>query len=231
MKNTLVLLLIIYYGIAYAQEKQGAVVINALDGTHSGGTNIFRYAEFMDGKVISKDHAITAVKMNYNQLLGKILFLNGVADTLEFVNPETFREIIIGNDTFYFSNGDYVRKITHFTGGNLAIVQKLKFIGREKKGAYGSYSANASINSVKTFTNASQTTGSLGADERHVYRLNDTYFVSDRFNKFLPADKRSFYRLYYSHQRELKGFIDSANIKFYNRVNLEELMQYVQTLR
>jgi hypothetical protein len=214
-----------------AQDTKATVVVNTLDEQKGQITSrVFRYKEYASGRVIFKDNSSADAKFNFNQLAGKMLFINPKGDTMELANPETFKLIIVGIDTFYFFENKYLEKITHYPTINLAKNQSVKFIGKEKKGAYGTYSGVSASNSNTTFTNDDQITKNIAVDENNVYSYNNTYYLSDKFNNFSVANKKNFYKAFFVHEKEIKIFADAQAINFNKVEDLQKLVQYAHSL-
>src|SRR5690606_21019755 len=123
----------------------------------------------------------------------------------------------IGTDTFHYLNKGYGEQITHFSDYNLVMKETLKFIGKEKKGAYGSYSTTASVNSVAdlhvdelagiTNTVEPGKTNLFKADEYSIYTPNREFFISDKFNNLFPANKKHVIDIFNQHSKAIKSFI------------------------
>lgn len=219
------------FQVVTGQDKKPAIVINTLDDVEAQLANeIFRYKDYTGGKVIFKDNSAVEAKMNYNQLSGRMLFIDPKGDTLEFAHPETFSMVIVGKDSFYVFERNYLEKITHYTGSNLAVVQTVKYLGSEKKGAFGTYSRVSAVTSEITYTSNEQITTSLGVDENAVFRFNNAYFISDRFNNFFAANKKNFYKVFFVHEKEIKKFSDLHHTNFNKKEDLEQLLQFARSL-
>ncbi|MEI9809631.1 MAG: hypothetical protein WDO16_18195 [Bacteroidota bacterium] len=168
--------------------------------------------------------------MNYQRIYGQILFISPKNDTMALANPETFSSIILGADTFYFSDKNYLRKITHYPAHNLLLKQTIKFIGKEKAGPYGSYSPVSSSNSNSTVTTDDQITQSIALNENQVYKFTNDFFISDAFNNFFKATKKNFYSLFSKHENEIKSFLTANTINFSKQADLEKLLTYIHGL-
>jgi hypothetical protein len=219
------------FAVVTGQDKKPAIVVNTQDDVEAQlANNIFRYKNYTAGKVLLKDNSAVEAKMNYDQLTGKMLFINPKGDTLEFANPETFNMVIVGKDSFYVFETNYLEKITHYTGINLAVIQTLKYLGSEKKGAFGTYSNVSGVTSNSTYTSDEHITTSLGVDERGIYRFNNTYFISDRFNNFFPANRKNFYKAFFAHEKQIGNFCELHHINFSKKEDLERLLDFARSL-
>ncbi|MEO6230343.1 MAG: hypothetical protein ABJB11_05730 [Ferruginibacter sp.] len=230
MKIILMMLLIGGVSSVKCQNAKDIVVNPLRDDTSQLTSKIFKYKDYQDGIVVFGDSDFVAAKMNLNRLSDKILFINPKSDTLVLAKPETFSMVIIESDTFYYKENTYLEKITHYATCNLAVSRVIKLIGREKKGAYGTYTATASINSNTTFTNDDQITNYLGVDERAIFRLSETFYISDKFNNFFIANKKNFNKIFFNYEKEIKGFVNLNKVNFSKSGDIKNLLNYIQGL-
>ncbi|MBA2746214.1 MAG: hypothetical protein H0U44_08325 [Flavisolibacter sp.] len=194
-------------------------------------SQVFLYKEFKEGKVVFKDSVSTTGKLNYHRLFGQILFINQKGDTLALSKPETFDHVIIGTDTFFYYQKGYVQQLTHYPKFNLSLKQTLKYIGKEKKGAYGSYSATTSVNSVSDLNvNEPEMTRLYKADENSVYTFNNQFFIADRFNNLFEASKKNIFDIFSRHEKEMKNYIRINKIDLGKQRDLEKLMAFVHSV-
>ena len=69
----------------------------------------FSYQQFIDGKVMFKNGNTSTAKLNYDILLGEVVFIQS-RDTLTISRKKDLRNIIIARDTFLYDN-DYMKLI------------------------------------------------------------------------------------------------------------------------
>ena len=98
--------------------------------------NIFMYAEFTNGIIILKDGSVVGAKLNYNRVLGQMLFIKG-EKTLAIANPGGLESIIISSDTFNYCDYGYLKKLTHLSGVNLYTKQTLSYYIKAKAEVFG----------------------------------------------------------------------------------------------
>ncbi len=224
------ILIVLTAGFLFAQENK-SITINTIQADDTELTrNVFHFPRFLDGKVLFKDNVTVDAKLNYHRLFGQILFINPKNDTLALANPEMFKHVIVGSDTFYFHDKGFVRKITHYKTHNLVIKQKIKYIGKEKPGPYGTYSAVSSANSNTTVTTDDQITNYIAINENMIYKYNNEFFLSDEFNNFFRANKKNFYNLFSAHERDIRAYVTNNKTDFNKQADLEKLLQYIKGL-
>ncbi len=92
--------------------------------------HIYKYPQFVYGKVFFNDGSVAGSKMNFNFLLETMQFVDDKGDTLTLANETTIKFISIGQDTFYFNEG-YLQLVS--TNGNTELVsaQRIKFLNEK----------------------------------------------------------------------------------------------------
>ncbi|MBI1343778.1 MAG: hypothetical protein GC171_12650 [Terrimonas sp.] len=231
MKFTGCILLLIGSSFWVTAQESKSFTINPLkEKTAELTVNLYQYPTFLDGKVIFRDSALAFAKMNYHRLFGQILFLDENNDTLALANPETFLYVTIKNDTFYYVHKGFARKLTHHKTKNLVLVQTIRYIGNEKAGPYGSYSAVASSNSNSTYTPDDQITQYIELNQNLVYKYKNLFYLTDAFNNFFIASKKNFYNLFSRHTRALRQYLNTHKINFNKQQDLEQLLTFLQGL-
>jgi hypothetical protein len=227
----LILLHFALVGILAAQENE-TISINTLNPDSAQLTNrIFRYKVYTPGKVVFKDNESTDARMNLNRLSGQMFFINPKNDTLVLARPETFEVIVVGTDSFYYWSDHFLEKLTHYASGNLAVSQAVKLVGKEKKGAYGTYSPVSSVNSNTTFTQDDQITTYVQVDENAIFKVTNNYYIGDKFNNFFPASRKSFYKVFFNRENEIKTYLNLHGVNFSRKKDLEDLLTYIHSLK
>ncbi len=230
MKALLVLLVSFAIAMSASSQKNEPIVINQANHNEEELTkNMYRYPQFVAGNAFFKNGAITESKFNYNYLTNRILFINPRGDTLELANGEDFNKVVIQSDTFYYYNKEFIQQVTHDPKYNLFEKIALRYFGKERKGAYGTYSSTTTVSSMGLWTSNGMPV-QLSADENILYNFREHYYVSGRFNQFYPANKKGFYELFPKYQKDIRRFLDKNKINFDKRGDVEKLLEFVRTL-
>ena len=213
---------------SFSQEKK-TLNINPLQEGNSNflAGKFYKYTTFQNGKIIYKDNTTSEGELNYNRILGEIHFISAKGDTLQLAHPETMNLIIIGVDTFYYFEKGFAQILTHYGTTNLSAKKTLKYIGKEKKGAYGTYSAVASITSYDSFTADDQITDMLVADENLLFKYLNSYFLVDAFHNSFPANKKNFYKLFSNKEQALKDYFQKNKFNFQKEEDLKNLLHFL----
>lgn len=219
----------------FAQEHE-VIKVNTL-ATQEANSIGLMYPEFLKGKVLFKDERVSDAFLNYNRLTNEVLFISPNGDTLALANPEQAFQILIGNDTFHLYQHDLLLKITHNEKLNLFARPRIKNIGTEKKGAYGTYSSVSAVDSYTSFsansvaTKGADYTNYIPVDQNVLFRENVDFYFSDAGNNLFLANKANFFRRFSGFKSEIKNFIDSNSINFGNKDHLAKLISFVQELQ
>jgi hypothetical protein len=231
MRQTLLLSIALLFFSAVAFCQTQTIIINPLQQkTEELYRNIYKYPKFVPGKIVYTDSAISEGSFNYHKVFNQILFIGSRGDTLTLAHPETSRYIVIGTDTFTFYRKTVLEKLTHHPEVNLFMSDIIKYIGKERKGAYGTYSTIYSVNSNSTVTNNDQITQYLELDENLIFKSNYEFFLSDRFNNLFPADKKGFYNFFSKNENELRSFLKKNSINFQKKEDLQRLLNHMNSL-
>jgi hypothetical protein len=170
--------------------------------------------------------------MNYHQILDQLLFINPKGDTLAISKPETLAYATIGTDSFFhLKKVGFLQQLTHYPDYNLTARHTLKYIGKENKGPYGTYSpVNSSVSQPEYIVGDLELQKKMRPDEQLLYVNNVQYFIRDRFKNFFPANKKNIFNLFSKNETELKAFIKENDINLNKKADLEKLMAFVHTL-
>lgn len=191
-------------------------------------TSVFKYPEFMQGKIILKDSSISKAKLNYNRVLGKILFLDRQGKSRVVEEPETIDKIIISTDTFYFNNNSYLEKITHFPNVNLYMKQMTSYIEKGKSNNPQSIVITSDGSKLPYSIDESNKDGTI--EKNSIFEIVTDYYLEDRSGNFYAATKKIFYDLYPKYTNELKAYLRDHSVRFNNIEELEKLLQYMESL-
>ena len=232
MKQTLLVLFCICFISGFSQQEENkTLVVNPLkDDMEQMEKKVLRYENFTQGKVVLRDSNVFEVKMNYHQILDQLLFINPKGDTLGIKQPENIAYVTIGSDSFYhFKKVGFLQQLTHYVGYNILVRRTLKYIGRENKGPYGTYSpVNSSSSQPDIAVGDLDLQRKMRPDEQLLYVNNVQYYVSDRFKNFFPATKKNIFNLFSKNESELKLYFKENDINLNKKTDLEKLMAFVQ---
>jgi hypothetical protein len=229
MNNLFLIIFLLFLSPSCFSQENKTLNINPLkdENNNSLTGKFYKYKNFLEGKIIFKDSSIAKAELNYNRILGEIHFINSKGDTLQLASPETMISIIIGVDTFYYLEKGFAEILTHYSTIDLSAKKILKYIGKEKKGAYGTYSPTASITSYDSFTADDQITNMLATDENLLFKYQNSFFLVDGFHNSFPANKKNFYKLFSNKENQLKDYFQKNKVNFQKEDELKKLLGFL----
>jgi hypothetical protein len=180
------------------------------------------------GKVYFKDGLSFTANLNYNALLGEVQFINEKSDTLSLADENSVKFIIIGKDSFYYSNG-YIELITGNDRVKLGVSQKLVVTDKSKIGAYNQPTARSSITSYSSVAIGNQRSA-LSVREEMVLTNQKTFLIGDKFNKFNRLNKKDLLKRFSSHSQEIENFLRENKIDFNRKEDAIRLIRFLQEI-
>jgi hypothetical protein len=185
---------------------------------------IYKYSEFLPGKIFFRDGNFAEGKFNYNYLNGEIEFIQ--KDTLAIVKQQMFniKMMTVDKDTFFYDKG-YLQQVAQTPAGKLLKRQMLVVVKREKIGAYDQPTATSSIESYSSFSDAYGTFNpNLKVRENITMVLRTDYFFGDRFNVFLFASKKNLLKAYPNKKDKIDKYLKQREVNFKNGEELKKLL-------
>lgn len=228
MTSKMLCLFLLVTGSVFAQEGKTYTVNSIKDDNEELVRDAYRYPQFRPGVVHSKDGGATKALLNYHRLFDQLLFLTPSGDTLALGDLGMYKFAAVGADTFYVQHNGYLERLTHYAGVNLAKKGVIVVVDRAKKGAYGSYSTTASIESRGIYNDKGGQMALLKPDENLIYKEKTEYFLSDSYNNFSRATKKSFYTLFRKQEKKLKEYLDAYKVDFFAEKDLLQLLAFLQ---
>lgn len=185
---------------------------------------IYKYSEFKPGRIVFRDGTFADNKFNYNYLNREIEFIN--RDTLAIGKDQmlNIRFLTLDKDTFFYSKG-YLQQIMYINSARLLQKQALVVIKREKIGAYNLATETSAIDSYGSFTDAfGVLTPHLKIRENITLALKTEFYFADRFNTFLPANKRNLEKLFPGKKNQIENYLKTNSVNYKNPEDLKKLL-------
>jgi hypothetical protein len=186
---------------------------------------VYAYPEFKFGKVYYTNGDSAGGKMNYNNLLATIEFVDNKHDTLVFSPESDIKYIIIGEDLFYYNKPEYLIQIAGSATCKLAVKKRLKLGDVKKIGAYGIANSTSTIDSYDELR-ADQTHKLIHNEELVLVKENFFYLGNEK-NVFLPASKKNILKLFPSKKKDIEAYLAVHTIDFKNEADLLLLLDDV----
>lgn len=186
----------------------------------------YRYPEFKAGRITLLNGVVSDKLLNYDFLNGEVEYIRG-KDTLAIANTKDIKFISVATDTFYYSRGVYLERIS---GGNIkvALRQYIKLKETQKKDSYGTASSGSSTNSYGSLPKEGDF-HMLVANEDMVFQRTLEYYISDAAGGFVQFSKKNLMHVYSGQQNALKEYLKSNKISFDKREDLVRLADYLKS--
>jgi hypothetical protein len=221
------LFLIIAFCFCNATSAQTRKIFKILPGEKAGHvipkTEIFSYPEFKPGSVLFKSGNYADALLNYNALYGDMQFIDHKGDTLGINNENTIKMIVVEKDTFYYDKY-YLKLIAVHDKLLLAERQFFSFVNRQKKGGFGELSS-ASIETYNT-TSYAGFSKDIVAHEIITMGKYRTLYIGDKYNHFLPVNKKNLQEIYAKREKEIAVYLKENNVNFFNEEDVQKLINY-----
>lgn len=188
--------------------------------------DIYQYPAFVPGTVMFKDGRSSPGRLNYNCLNAEMQFISPKGDTLSLADEQTVRYIVIDADTFYYSEG-YVRLIKG--GGSVKLGEKVffkEFV--QKPGAYGLSSATTASNTLTSIL--AKRSVDLDISQEIVLVKNTSWFMANKFNDFMPADKKNIVKILPRQKQAIDEYLRKNDVNFNKEEDLKRLTDFLNGL-
>ena len=162
---------------------------------------------FTEGIIFMKDGSSDKYLFNYNCYLKEMQILSDSGDTLKLTEPLLIERIEIDSFIYYYQNG-YLRQIA--THNRYKLAAKKEIILIVKKG----YSTSGFGEGV--------TVSSKGI----TYKPAFYYYIGDRYNNFVKANKNGFLKLFSERKNELHSYIKIHNTNFSKEKDVLDLFLF-----
>ena len=188
---------------------------------------VYLYPGFKDGTVNFKNNNLGSGKLNYNQLIDEMEFINEKGDTLALNNGETIASIYIDRDTFYFYEG-FIKNLVSLKEVKFASRKKLVISNRQKIGGMGELSSA----SIETYTKVDSDQGVKELIPKEVLTFSEytNYFIGDNYNNFKPLNKKNLLNAYSKQQKTVESYLKENSTNFLKEDDLYKLIQFLQGL-
>jgi hypothetical protein len=189
---------------------------------------IYHYPQFTNGKVFLRDGSKAMGKMNYNRLYGQMLFINPKGDTLALADEKNIKFIVIDKDTFYFGEG-YLRLISNDGVTKLAEKQFWILADIRKIGTHNTPTTTVAVTSFSTYTDGHDAAKSkdLIMNEDVVLRKETQYYFGDKYNLFVPANKKGLLQLFPKEHPSIENYLKENKVNFNKKDDIEKLYKFL----
>jgi hypothetical protein len=220
--GTLAFLLTIFYG--HGQESRFYRLKPDQDiRTAYWRDSIYRFSEFINGRLTFIAGRSQERKFNYNFFSGNMDFINEKGDTLTLTNSPELRLVTIGSHVFYYDHEQgYIEIILQLP---LALgVKKVFFVAIKETVADDGYGVVSHTTSSTRSFRGPVTAGVINVE--NLYKKESYYFFIDQQNNLHQASRLSILRLFEDHKKEIKEYLKKNNVDFKNEQHMTELVRF-----
>ena len=107
--------------------------------------------------------------------------------------------------------------------------QQLRLRDRQKIGAYGGASPLSAIDQYKSYTDGHRAY-KLDVREDRIYSRDTTYYIGDRFNHFILANKKNLLKRFSKHERKIEKYLQENAVNFNKEKDMKKLVVFLETL-
>jgi|GEM_PF-389725 len=191
--------------------------------THS---DMYRYPEFIQGKVSFRDGNSTVVKLNYCILSGEMQFVAS-GDTMEITNEKNIRIVQIMQDTFYCDNG-FLEVLAGYGPVIMAVKQFVKLSDIKKEGPYGTRPSGSSATTYSgIYDEGSLRNYNLIQQQDFVLSKKSEYFIGNEKDGFFPYKKNNVLKIFPQRKSVIDDFLNKNMINFKAKDDLVRLTQFL----
>jgi hypothetical protein len=191
-----------------------------------GDSAIYRYPQFVDGRVYYNDGKVSRGLLNFNRLTGQMEFIAPSRDTLAIADESTIKYLAVHNDTFYFVKV-YLELIHHTTSARLGKLDVIKLLDIKKEGAFGQMNSTSSITSTSSFYSGRQDY-QLAQKVEITLKEQTKFFISKGNDDFLPATKKNINKIFSQKSSAIEPFIKEHNIDISKQDDLVRLIDFLE---
>jgi hypothetical protein len=188
---------------------------------------IFRYPQFIAGRVYFVNGDVSAAKLNYNLITETMLFVNQKGDTLMIADATAVKFITIEKDSFYYDNG-YLELLDGNKSVRLAMKQRIKFSDKKKIGAFGMPTSTVRTESDDTFLGDRRFSFLVAEDL--IFKKETEFYMSQGSNSFIILNKKNLLKTFPKNKENIEDFLKEKNINLQAVKDVEILIQYLSKL-
>lgn len=213
-------ILFLLTGIHQSISQTTEIIIKAGENTDVLNSHVYRYPQFVQGKVYYNDGTIAAGNMNLNFFSGAMQFINVKGDTLA-MDENNIRFVAVEKDTFYFNDENYFERVENYSAGKLLSFQILKLADEKSTGAYGISTSTHRIDNYNTLRAYAQYT--LQLNRNLVFTKEKHYYFRYGSGTFLLANRKNVLKAFSNKKTEVENYIIQNNVDISQEDDLKKL--------
>ncbi len=204
-------------------------VLTAIPAFTTGQTNSdgtmpqYLFDSFSNGKIVRKDGKTETMLLNYNIVTGYMVFVRN-DQYYDLANPEMVDTIIIQNCKFIPAKKVFYEVLFSGTIGLFAD-HKGSLQAPAKEAGYGTTSELAATDILSSI-NRSSGIYNLPLPREYLVKKSVVYWISKGNDMFDFVNEKQFLKLFPDKATELKTFIKTNRLKFYNQSDVVRVISH-----
>ena len=231
MKKYIIITLALFSNLLSAQNRQVFEASSGEDISERVSEQIqYLFPDFVNGDVYLFGTPKVNGMLNYNMLVGEMQFL--VNDKVFALSREPKALMVtIDNRKFYpFKRSEFTEELLSTGAHHLRVRRVGKAIPHSRRGAYGTWSSTASIQSYSSL-NADNQVHSLNITERILVTVDSYYYIVGTNGKYkLIKNIKAFFKQFPGNNALIEAFVKENNIRLKNEDDLKALLAYCANL-
>ncbi len=180
---------------------------------------------FKPGVVNLSNGTASRQRLNYNIILDEMQFIGSKGDTLTIAEPEMVKSVVFDSLVYYYDK-NYLQEIAKVDSFKLAIKQFFVQTPYRTGTGYGATTGAAAIATYTSIGMGNRPRANLQVDKDVAFNKVAGFFISDRFNHFFKADKKSFLNLFPARKTLIEKYINDNKINFLKPKDLVKLLEF-----
>ena len=194
-------------------QTRTTITIKAGEGITAIYKQMYRFPQFMYGKVYFMNSDSAKGKLNYNMLIKKMQFIDKRGDTLVLSDNNPIRLVVIDTIIFYCNSEECVELLAGYPPAELAASYKLKLADEQKIGAYGLSSSTQTIENTSSFV---ENNYKLLVGKDLVFAKDTRYYFIDANKHFIVANKKNLLKLLPGQKTKIENYLKTHDVDFKN---------------
>ena len=223
------ILLLTLFAVVYTNQLSAqtltTITVKAGEDLTAVYKQMYRFPQFMYGKVYFMNNDSAKGRLNYNMLIGKMQFIDTRGDTLVLSDDNPIRLVAIDTNIFYCNSEECVELLAGWPSAELAVSHQLKLSDEQKIGAYGLPTSTQTIENKNSFKTNNDYRLQLNRDL--IFTKETRYYFIDAGKHIIIANKKNLLKLFPKENAMIENYLQKNEVDFKNEIDLKNLMAYL----
>jgi len=185
---------------------------------------MYRFPQFMYGKVYFMNNDSASGRLNYNMLLKKIEFIDKKGDTLVLSYNNPIRLVAIDTNLFYCNGEECIELLAGYPPAEFAVSHRLKLSDEQKIGAYGLPTSSQTIENANSFV---ENNYKLLVGKELIFTKETQYYFVDAARHFNIANKKNLLKLFPNQNTKIENYLKTHDVDFKNENALKDMFLFL----